>query len=58
MTAPTASNRISSGIGRVPPRRLGLGAKWASRTASQARTSAGNDERGQYDNGDRTSWKA
>jgi hypothetical protein len=57
-TAPTASRRTSSGIGGVPPRPLGRGARWASRAASQARTAAGNDERGQYDNGDRTSWKA
>ena len=34
------------------------GSRWARRAASQASTSAGSDERGQYDNGDRTSWAA
>src|SRR5436190_21420704 len=58
MTAPTASRRTSNAIGGVPPRPLGRGARCASRAASQARTAAGSDERGQYDNEDRTSWTA
>jgi hypothetical protein len=33
------------------------GTRWATRAASQASTSAGSDERGQYDTGDRTSWQ-
>jgi hypothetical protein len=40
----------------VPPRPGGRdGARWARRLASQARTPAGSEERGQYDNGDQTS---
>src|SRR6266545_8382337 len=56
MTAATASRRTSKGSGGVPPRPGGRGGRrWARRSASQASTSAGSDERGQYDNGDRTS---
>src|SRR6266568_4629906 len=56
MTAATASRRTSKGSGGVPPRPGGRGgSRWARRSASQASTSAGSDERGQYDNGDRTS---
>jgi hypothetical protein len=55
-TAATASRRTSRQSGGLPPRpgRRG-GSRWARRPASQARTLAGSDDRGQYDNGDRTS---
>jgi hypothetical protein len=53
-TAPTASSRTSSDSGRVPPRPGGRGgSRWARRQASQAKTSTGNDEPGQYDTGTR-----
>jgi hypothetical protein len=43
----------------VPPRPGGRGGcRWARRAVSQASTAAGNDERGQYANGDQTSWQA
>jgi hypothetical protein len=49
-TAATASRRISSGSGGVPPRPGGAGgARWARRAASQPSTVAGSDERGNYD---------
>src|SRR5215211_3411158 len=54
ITAPTASRRTSNDSGGVPPspgRRDGV--RWARRLASQASTSAGSDERGQYDKGTR-----
>ena len=55
-TAATASRRTSSDSGGVPPVLGGRhSSKGASRAASQAITSAGSEERGQYDTGDRTS---
>src|SRR6266545_6942437 len=55
-TAATASRRTSKASGRVPPRPGGRGGiRWARRAASQASTSTGSDDRGQYDNGDQTS---
>src|SRR6266545_5810166 len=55
-TAATASRRTSRQSGGLPPRPGGRGgSRWARRPASQARTLAGSDDRGQYDNGDRTS---
>jgi hypothetical protein len=55
-TAATASRRTSNASGGVPPRPDGRGGvRWARRPASQASTSTGSDERGQYDNGDQTS---
>jgi hypothetical protein len=58
-TAATASRRTASDSGRVPPLPGGRGGiRWARRSASQASTGAGSDERGQYDNGDQTSWQA
>jgi hypothetical protein len=51
-TAATASKRTSNESGGVPPWPGGRdGSRWARRAASQASTSAGSDERGQYDNG-------
>src|SRR6266508_1619943 len=60
MTAPTASRRTSSASGRVPPNPGGRdGVRWARRSASQASTLAGSDERGQYDGtGARPPWQA
>src|SRR5919198_1775168 len=55
-TAATASRRTSSDSGGVPPWSGGRGgSSWARRAASQASTSAGSDECGQYVNGDQTS---
>jgi hypothetical protein len=53
-TAATASRRTSSDSGGVPPwpARRG-GSRWARRPASQASTSAGSEEREQYDKGTR-----
>ncbi len=57
-TAATASRRTSNESGGVPPWPGGRdGSRWAKRAASQASTSAGSDERGQYDNGEQTSWQ-
>jgi hypothetical protein len=59
MTAATASRRTSNDSSGVPPWPGGRGgSRWARRPASQASTAAGSDERGQYDNGDRTSGQA
>ena len=50
-TAATASKRTSRDSGRVPPRPGWRGGtRWARRPASQVRTLAGSDERGQYAN--------
>src|SRR6266545_5470437 len=50
-TAATASRRTSRDSGRVPPRPGWRGGtRWARRPASQVRTLAGSDERGQYAN--------
>ncbi len=58
-TAATASRRTSRASGGLPPSPGGRGgARCARRAASQASTGAGSDERGQYDNGDQTSWQA
>jgi hypothetical protein len=57
MTAATASKRTSNDSGGVPPVPGGrAGCRWARRAHSQASTAAGSDERGQYANGDQTSW--
>ena len=58
-TAATASKRTANASGRLPPCPGGRGGiRWARRPASQANTSTGSDERGQYDKGDQTSWQA
>jgi hypothetical protein len=54
MTAATASRRTSSDSGGVPPWPGGRGGcRWPRRSASQASTAAGSDERGQYAKGTR-----
>jgi hypothetical protein len=53
-TAATASRRTSSDSGGVPPWPGGRGgSRWARRSASQASTAAGSEERGQDDKGTR-----